>query len=83
MSVGPNCFLFFFYSKLFFFIAKADVKNAFRLISIYLDNKDLLGIYWQLFFVLHKVTPQEIRSLMGFLNFPCTVVVLGQASCAG
>ena len=36
-SVGPNCFL-----------AKTDVKNAFRLVPIRPEDYDLLGIYWQL-----------------------------------
>ena len=35
-SVGPNCFL-----------AKTDVKNAFRLVPIHPEDYDLLGIYWQ------------------------------------
>ncbi|CAH3135465.1 unnamed protein product, partial [Porites lobata] len=35
-SVGPNCFL-----------AKTDVKNAFRLVPIRPEDYDLLGIYWQ------------------------------------
>ena len=33
---GPNCFL-----------AKTDVKNAFRLVPIRPEDYDLLGIYWQ------------------------------------
>lgn len=32
----PNCFL-----------AKTDVKNAFRLVPIRPEDYDLLGIYWQ------------------------------------
>ena len=36
-SVGPNCFL-----------AKTDVKNAFRLVPIRPEDYDLMGIYWQL-----------------------------------
>ena len=35
-SVGPNCFL-----------AKTDVKNAFRLVPIRPEDYDLLRIYWQ------------------------------------
>lgn len=35
-SVGPNCFL-----------AKTDVKNAFRIVPIRPEDYDLLGIYWQ------------------------------------
>ena len=36
-SVSPNCFL-----------AKTDVKNAFRLVPIRPEDYDRLGIYWQL-----------------------------------
>ena len=50
-SVGQNCFL-----------AKTDVKNAFRLIPIRPADYDLLGIYWQGHYYYDRCMPMGCSS---------------------
>ena len=50
-SVGKNCFL-----------AKTDIKNAFRIIPIHPDDYPLLGIFWKGSFYYDKCMPRGCSS---------------------
>ena len=50
-SAGPGCFL-----------AKTDVKNAFRIIPIHPDDYDLLGMQWRVLFYYDRCMPMGCSS---------------------
>ena len=50
-SVGKNCFL-----------AKIDIKNAFRIIPVHPDDYPLLGIFWKGSFYYDKCMPMGCSS---------------------
>ena len=50
-SVGPNCFL-----------AKTDIKNAFRIIPVHPDDYPLLGIFWKGSFFYDRAMPMGCSS---------------------
>lgn len=50
------------------FMAKGDLKSAFRLIPIHPDDWNLLGIYWQSKFYVDLYLPFRLRSAPYIFN---------------
>lgn len=50
------------------YMAKTDLKSAFRLIPIHRDDWSLLGIYWQAMFYVDMYRPFGLRSASYIFN---------------
>ena len=49
-------------------MVKADIKEAYRIIPVHLDDQHLLGMHWEGFLYVDKVLPFGLRSAPKFFS---------------